>query len=232
MEHVIIPPLSELWYKGLIGSILIITIITYLLKKSSEKFQNNFMRLMSVVFAIAWFYAIIYEVSIDIWSVKDSLPLHLCRVSFIICIINFWKPKQWMFEWCVFLAIPAAAHAMFTPELTMGKSNWLLFYYYFTHAAMLFVPIFLSVVKKMKPRVNGWKNAFWYLQILVVINLPLNFLINSNYMYLHHKPGVDNPFLIGDWPWYILVLEFVFFLHLLLIKYIFPPKKKLEEIKI
>jgi uncharacterized membrane protein YwaF len=65
-----------------------------------------------------------------------------------------------MFEWCVFLAFPAAAHAMFTPELTMGKSNWLFFYYYFTHAAMLFVPIFLSVVKKMKPRVNGWKNAF------------------------------------------------------------------------
>ena len=37
----------------------------------------------------------------------------------------------------------------------------------------------------------------------------VNWLIGSNYMYLCSKPGVDSPFLVGDWPWYLLELEVV-----------------------
>ena len=37
----------------------------------------------------------------------------------------------------------------------------------------------------------------------------VNWLIGSNYMYLCTKPGVDSPFLVGDWPWYLLGLEVV-----------------------
>jgi uncharacterized membrane protein YwaF len=32
-------------------------------------------------------------------------------------------------------------------------------------------------------------------------------------MYLSAKPEVENPFLIGEWPYYILVLEAVALLH-------------------
>ena len=50
-------------------------------------------------------------------------------------------------------------------------------------------------------------------------------------MYLAEKPMVDNPFLIGEWPWYIVGLElvliftsllFTFHLHL---KSVFTRKK-------
>ena len=37
----------------------------------------------------------------------------------------------------------------------------------------------------------------------------VNWLIGSNYMYLCTKPGVDSPFLVGDWPWYLIELEVV-----------------------
>ena len=35
----------------------------------------------------------------------------------------------------------------------------------------------------------------------------INWLIGSNYMYLCTKPGVESPFLIGEWPWYLIGLE-------------------------
>ena len=36
-------------------------------------------------------------------------------------------------------------------------------------------------------------------------------------MYLSIKPIVDNPFLIGDWPYYIIGLELATLLHALLV---------------
>lgn len=226
MKHEVIPPLTLLWYKGLGFSILAVIVLIFILKNRKKHEQDLFLRLMSVFFFTAWIYAIIYEINNGIWTIEDSLPLHLCRVSFIICIIASWRPKQWMFEWCLYLAIPAGLHAILTPELTMGRSNWLLFHYYLTHAAMLFVPLYLSFVKKMKARRNSWWKIVLYLQILVIINFPLNFLVDANYMYLHHKPLADNPFLIGEWPWYIIILEAVMILHVVIIRLIFKTTSK------
>ena len=53
------------------------------------------------------------------------------------------------------------------------------------------------------------------LRTMLFVNLmgipvaTVNWLIGSNYMYLCTKPGVDSPFLVGDWPWYLLGLEVV-----------------------
>jgi len=55
----------------------------------------------------------------------------------------------------------------------------------------------------------SWLKMLIYLNILVAIVMPLNFQINSNYMYLAYAPGVDNPLIIGDWPYYILYWEII-----------------------
>ena len=45
-------------------------------------------------------------------------------------------------------------------------------------------------------------------------------------MYLAEKPMVDNPFLIGEWPWYIVGLELVLILHIAIIYLPFALKKR------
>ena len=32
----------------------------------------------------------------------------------------------------------------------------------------------------------------------------MNWLTDANYMYLCTQPAVDNPLVIGGWPWYIV----------------------------
>ena len=155
--------LTNEWWLGIIISILIIVFSIFYFKKKKKNTQILFMKAMAIIFLISWFYQLFYELNNQIWSVNDSLPLHLCRISFIICIFNFWNPKQWMFEWCLFLSIPAGLQAILTPELPLGRSNWLLFYYYFSHASIVFVPLYLSIVMNMNPRKKAWIKSFLHI---------------------------------------------------------------------
>ena len=47
-------------------------------------------------------------------------------------------------------------------------------------------------------------------------------------MFLNQKPAANNPFLIGEWPWYILGVEFVVYIFLLIIymPFVFLNKKR------
>ena len=139
--------------------------------------------------------------------------------------ISLWKPRQWMYEWLLFLSIPSGVHSILTPELTQGISNYHIFDFYFVHAALIFIPLFLTLNIGMLPRKKAWRSSFLYVQILLLIIFPLNFFLDSNYMYLAEKPMVDNPFLMGGWPWYIIGLELVLMLHIAIIYLPFALKK-------
>ena len=219
--------LTNEWWWGIGSSIVLIVFIILFFKNKKKQIQISFMKVMSVILIISWGYALSYELYEGIWSVKHSLPLHLCRISFIIGIFNLWNPKQWMFEWCLFLSIPAGFQAILTPEVPLGEGNWLLFDYYFSHASIIFVPLYLSIVMKMNPRKNAWIKMFLYLQVVALICFPLNYIFDSNYLLLRSPPSIDNPFLFIDkWPWYIFVLELAFLLHILILKFIFPSKRR------
>mgnify|MGYP000625046896 CR=1 FL=1 len=41
----------------------------------------------------------------------------------------------------------------------------------------------------------------------------INWLLDSNYLYLCDKPIVNNPLIVGDWPWYIVFLEIIALIH-------------------
>jgi len=47
-------------------------------------------------------------------------------------------------------------------------------------------------------------------------------------MYLAEKPMVNNPFLMGEWPWYIIGLELFLLLHIAIIYLPFALKKRLS----
>lgn len=228
--HEVVEPLSSLWWGGIISSAVGISLFIFILKKTARKNQEYFMHMLSIAFLCSWMCGHYYALEIsESWSLEYNLPFHLCRMSIIIAMIALWKPRQWMYEWLLFLSIPSGLHSLLTPEFTQGFSAYLIFDYYFVHAGLIFVPLFLTFVRGMKPRKDGWKRAFLYVQIPFVIIFPLNFILDSNYMYLAQKPMVTNPFLIGEWPWYIIGLEVVLLLHIVVIYLPFMWKNCLKE---
>ena len=87
----------------------------------------------------------------------------------------------------------------------------------------MLVPLYLTLVLGMRPRFGSWWKTFLRVQITAVIIFPFNFIFDTNYMYLAAKPLVDNPLLIGDWPFYIFFLELFVLLHIVVI-YKLSPK--------
>ena len=217
VDHIVIEPLSILWWKGLLSSFFSVVLLLFLLRKQSLKIKEIFQKALAFAFILTYLITLITTLRNGTWNIQDHLPLHLCRISFIICFITLLSKTKWMYEWCLFLAIPAGFHSLLTPELTNGTSNWFFFDYYFVHAGMLLAPLYLTLIMEMRPRKRAWLHTFYRLQIPVVFIFPLNFIINSNYMYLKAKPIVENPLLIGQWPYYILVLELVTLLHIYII---------------
>ena len=131
VDHLIIEPLSILWWKGLLSSFFSVTLLLFLLRNQSLKIKERFGKALAVVFILVYLITLITTLKNGTWNIQDHLPLHLCRISFIICVITLLSKTQWMYEWCLFLAIPAGFHSLLTPELTNGISNWFFFDYYF-----------------------------------------------------------------------------------------------------
>ena len=72
---------------------------------------------------------------------------------------------------------------------------WLIFAYQFTF------------------NLKGVLQAFIFTNIIILFVGVINWMIGSNYMFLCSPPAVDNPLLIGEWPYYLIALEVIFFLY-------------------
>ena len=224
IEHFVIEPLSSLWWVGLLSSVAFIFFSIYIFYNSNKSVQLNFTKYLSVAFILTYLISNVVAINNGLWNLKDNLPFHLCRISFILSVIVLIYKTQWVYEWLLLLAIPSGIHSLLTPEMTIGVSYWFYFYYYFVHAGLILVPLYLTLVLKLRPRIGSWWKTILRLQIPVIIIFPLNFLLDSNYMYLKEKPLVNNPFLIGEWPFYILFLEIVMIIHVLVV-YKLTPKQ-------
>ena len=215
--HAIIEPLTSLWWNGVVVALLSVFIIPFALKNRALTLQNKFEKFIGISSILIYVITITLAINLGDWTVQDFLPFHLCTISFFICILVLFSKKQWMFEWVLLVALPSGLHSILTPELSMGMSSWYVFEYYFVHIFLMVVPLYLTISTGMKLRIPSWWKTFLRVQIAAVIIFPLNFIIDTNYMFLAAKPLVENPLLIGDWPYYIFFLELFVFLHVVLI---------------
>ncbi len=221
--HELIEPLSSLWWKGIVICFVLISLVIFYLKSKTIKFKEITSKYFAYLAIIIYLTTNIITVIMGDWTIQDFLPLHLCNISYFICILVLLNKKQWMYEWALLLALPSALNALATPELIWGSSNWHIFEYYFTHGVLIFVPLYLMFVMNYKLRILSWWKIFLRAQIAFLIVFIFNFILDTNYMFLLSKPLVNNPFIIGDWPFYILFVQLIGLLHIVLI-YNLSPK--------
>ena len=195
--HELIEPLSSLWWKGIIICFVVISLLILLLRNKSIEFKEKTSTYFAYLAIIFYVSTNIFALIIGNWTIQDFLPLHLCNISYFICILVLLNKKQWMYEWALLLALPSALNALATPELIWGSSNWHIFEYYFTHGVLIFVPLYLMFVMNYKLRILSWWKIFLRAQIAFLIVFIFNFILDTNYMFLLSKPLVNNPFIIG-----------------------------------
>ena len=221
--HEIIIPLTPLWWKGILSCLLVSSLVLLFFNRASSEWKLWFTKLLAFSSILVYIATHIVAIFAKEWNIKDFLPLHLCSISYFICILVLLNKKQWMYEWTLLLAMPSALNALITPELIWGSNNWHIFEYYFIHGILILVPFYLMFVMKYKLRIFSWWKTFLRAQIAFVIVFLLNLMLDTNYMFLSSKPLVNNPLVIGDWPFYILFVQLIGFLHIVVI-YKLSPK--------
>ena len=161
------------------------------------------------------------------WDIYENLPLHLCSISNLItCFILFMPRNQRLFEFLFYCGLWGGLMAILTAQINdYDGSIFKYLQYYSSHGTIILIPLYMFYHLEYKLTKFSWIRVLLILNILMVIIIPFNFEIGSNYMYLSEAPNIKNPLVFGDWPYYILNWEF-FILILFYLSYVLFTIKK------
>ena len=215
----IIEPLSLTWWIGMSLSILVsFGIIQIAIRIPPDK-RKILMMIMGFTLISIELMQQFYLNHLGLWSLKTSLPIHLCGISGILAGIMMLRSSHYGFEFLALIGSPGALHALLTPQLNHGTIPFLIFKYYVSHAGIILVPLFLAIVLGYRIKRSSWYRVLLLCQLLLIIIGLTNYFIGSNYMYLAEKPLVNNPMVVGEWPWYIIGFEILGLVHILIFYY-------------
>ena len=115
-----------------------------------------------------------------------------------------------MFEFLFYAGIIGGIQAFLTPQINnFDGTHYEYIEYHFSHAGIILLPIFMYNYLNYEITKFSWLRVVLYLNVVLMIVMPLNFQIDSNYMYLAYPPNVNNPLIIGEWPYYVIYWEFI-----------------------
>ena len=152
-------------------------------------------------------------------KIQTDLPLQLCHFGYwlsVICLISqLYKNKynQFYFNCAFFLGFSGSLQAILTVDLSGIYTFGDMVALHLQHSLIILNILWIIFAYNMKFTRQGIFQTFIFINILVLIVGCINYLIGANYMFLCRPPAVNNPLLIGDWPYYLLVLELVFFIY-------------------
>ena len=102
--------------------------------------------------------------------------------------------------------------------------------YYLSHGLIILIPLYLFYYLNYKLRKLSWLRTLIFLDLLMIILIPINRFLQSNYMYVNEPPKVNNPLIIGEWPMYLIYLNMIIFIlfgitYLLFTKVLYSKSK-------
>ena len=211
LGNYVVEVFSDEWIRNILFSTLFILIILFIGKVVNKNYKKSILQFFAIILIMSTLLEHSRNLINGYWSISENLPLHLCGISSLIaCFILFIKKNNVLFEFLFYAGIIGGIQAFLTPQINnFDGSNFEYIDYYFSHAAIIIVPIYMYAFLNYKLSKYSWLKVLLPLNILLALIMPLNFQINSNYMYLAYPPAVDNPLIIGDWPFYIIYWEFI-----------------------
>ncbi len=155
------------------------------------------------------------------FTLQTGLPLHLCDVLVIICVLALVTRKYLLFEMAYFLGLAGTLQTMITPNLDVGFPAMRCLLFFWMHGVILVAICFMIGAYRMRPRPGCILRMFIVINIYVVVSLIANKLLGANYGFLSQPPMNQENMILAisrwaPWPWYIFVLEGIALLSFLI----------------
>ena len=221
VEHGIIEFLGNIWIAGFSFSILLIVAVIAIGRRLTPEQQKKFAIGIGIFFLFREIFYQIYTSWNGIWSLQDSLPLYLCGITSVVATILMFWPNQLLFEFLALIGIGSNIQSIMTPELVHGADPYLYIEFYIKHPGVIAIALYLALIMKMKVRKRSWLYVFLLTNALIVVVGVINYFIDANYIYTVAPPNVNNPLIIGEWPWYWIGFEIFGLINILIFYAIF-----------
>ena len=179
--------------------------ILYAKKKLDEDKRWCFLIYLSIIPALGYYLTMPMIMIETGFSIKEDLPLHLCRVMAIFAPYLIWKRNRFWLGIFYFWILAGTLNANITPDIDYGFPHWSYFAYWIMHSFLIIIPIYYVLLLGIKIKLKDLNNAFWTANGFVVFSVVTNYLLNSNYMYTLQKPPVSSLLdYMGPWPLYLI----------------------------
>lgn len=213
LPHFLVPVGSTTWWVGIAFTVLLVfaALRLPLFAPTSIRRKVEWVWSILLLISIGMEHSIMLEN--DWWSVRWSLPFHMCSLSGLFTIIALTTRNSIAFHFAAFWGISGGIHSVLTPEMTLGGEGLLSLTYYFWHASIIAAPLYLFRWRK----IPLMRRATWIIWILtqpaLLFVAGLNYWVDGNYMFLFAPPEVDNPFVTGPFPYHLIGFELAGILH-------------------
>ena len=210
-ENYVIEFFSSEWIVNTLVSLVIILTLLFIGKILSYNQRLFLAKTIAILLIISTITEHTRNIMNGYWNISENLPLHLCGISNLIaCFILFTKKNKVLFEFLFYAGIIGGIQAFLTPQINNFDGSFFEYFsYHFSHGSIIFLPIFMYLHLNYEISKFSWLRVVLYLNIVLAFVMPLNFQIDSNYMYLAYPPNVNNPLILGEWPYYIFYWEFI-----------------------
>jgi hypothetical integral membrane protein (TIGR02206 family) len=149
-----------------------------------------------------------------------SLPLELCDLVLIFCILSLFRPNQFATEIAYFWGFGGVLQATVTPELAQGFPSMEFILFFWSHGATLIAIIFLTMSRDFRPRKGSILRMMIALNVYGLAVGGIDAIMGWNYGYLCRKSSMPSLLdFLGPWPWYLLSLELVAFCIFLILEF-------------
>jgi hypothetical integral membrane protein (TIGR02206 family) len=168
------------------------------------------------------------------WDIKGDLPLHLCGITSILCIVMLIFNSYTLFQVLYFWGLIGSPLALIIPGGLNCTYNSLEFWQFIiAHSLNIISILYFIFAYKYRPVVKSIWKTFFITNIYMGFIAVINYIIGSNYYYFYlcnnPSPNITNPFkLISSWPLIIVLLEALtlFAIILFYLPYAITDRKK------
>ena len=160
-------------------------------------------------------------------SFQTDLPLHFCQFGFYFSLFGLYiaasnkkinpNVEQFLFDCAYVLGLAGAFQAMVVVDLTGINNQIGVYALNWQHSLIILNVLWLIFAYKKQFNVRGIFNAFIFINIIIWPVGLINYFLDANYMFVCAPPNVESSFFIGEWPYYLLWLELIYFFYIVLL---------------
>ena len=163
---------------------------------------------------------------------KYSLPLDLCSLVLILCLISLLRPNRFIAEAAYFLGLGGIPQALATPDLANGFPSVEFILFFWGHGASLATITFLIASRVFRPSRHSVLRMMMAVNFYALVMGMVDAVTGWNYGYLCRKPTAPSLLdYLGPWPWYLLSIELIALLTFLILYFPWRFNKKESGIR-